>query len=435
MQQGNKGNMTIAFNNLLESLVEGKTYKGLPPRGPIDLSFASIENEQLEALNQDVWGQDETEPIDNDSEKITKLMETSTPKIVKIPKENQLDGLNVIGITGDNKRILTTSFHLILSRASIVNFRYTKGFEKPYFYNKKRDASSLLVLDNNIFESSYGIHTYNELVNDPDGPLLDHISKNSENKPFRFKYNHEKSKKAPSSQSLGLAVKFQHTQELACIDDIDFQQNGITVCLKQGPIFSNSTKLSDIRLGLQKLLSWKKKNRFYIGISSKVSESRVLIKTLLEHNHVIEEYFPNQNITEGVIKSFGTDSLLLKKILTPGTRTPMIEYIEKTREGALNTDALKGLKPVTCYYHKRSKPYGFVRVEMPKFMWEEDKEMAEFAVSIAVWQYELEGTMPLVIKAASDQSSLQHEKWVVEQQMKAAFEKKDLELIEFLNLS
>jgi hypothetical protein len=150
---------------------------------------------------------------------------------------------------------------------------------------------------------------------------------------------------------------------------------------------------------------------------------------------LIEEYFPNQNILPSTIRSFGTDSLLLKKILLPGYRTPLVEYIEPTREGAIDEPELQGLKPVTCYYHKRCKPYNFIRIEMPRFMWDADNAVAETAISLALWQYELGGNEPLVLKAAREQSDLSHDKSVIEQQMKAAFDKKKLELIEFLDLT
>jgi hypothetical protein len=434
--KGNKGNIVGSFNGILDNLVDGEKYDKLPPKGPSELPYPSASDDELSSTSQDPWGEDGSyeDPPAEGAERRTKPVEHFDRKEVLLPTEQDLNGLSVIGIVGDNKRIITTSFHLILARAAIVNFRYTNGFEKPYFYTRSKDASALMVLDNNIFEEAYSVHTYNELIEKLNGvPLLDHLEKNHDNKPFRFKYNHERSKKAPSAQSLGLAVKFQHTLELASIASTDFQHNGTTICIKEGPLFSNSSELSDISNGLQKLLSWKGKKKIFLGASAKVSESRVLIKTLTDYPDLIEKYFPNQNITVGLINSFGTDSLLLKKILVPGSRTPLVEYIEKTREGAIGKEELKGLKPVTCYYHKRSKPYGFIRIEMPRFMWEEDNELAELAIAVTLWQYELSGNQPLVINAANEQCSLHHEKWVTEQQLKAAFEKKKLGLVEFLN--
>lgn len=420
-----------AFNGILENLVEGEKYDTLPPKGPADLSYSSVSDEELRSLDEDIYGQDEEEEIGvAPATGRIKVVETPTIKEVLLPGENELNGLNIIGICGANNRILTTSFHLILARSSIVNFKYTKGFEKPYFYTKNRDASALFVLDNNIFDIGYTLHTYNEIIEKPDSPIYDHLIK-SRGKPFIFKYNYERFKKAPGSQSLGLAVKFQHSLELLSIADIDVGDNGPLVCIKDGALFSNSSKPSDIQNGLSKLFAWSGKKKTFIALSSKIAESRVLIKTLNELPHLIEEYFPGQNITIGVINSFGTDSLLLKKILKPGYRTPLIEYIEITRESIIQKPGYERLKPLTCYYHKRSKPFNFIRIEIPKFMWDENKDQVEFAISAAIWQYELGGDKPLVIKAASERCVLDHEHWVVEQQMKAAFEKKKLDLIEF----
>ncbi|MBN8879024.1 MAG: hypothetical protein J0I32_15865 [Sphingobacteriales bacterium] len=425
-------NISNAFSLVLDSLIDGEQYELLPPKGPVDLPLPSVSDQELDAIDQDIYGQDEREEIGGISDvNGIKLVESHEIKKIVLPSEEQLNGLNIIGISGTNNRILTTSFHLILAQSSIVNFKYTKGFEKPYFYTKSRSASAILVLDNNIFENTYSVHTYNDLVGESNKfPILDHLTKNQA-KPFRFKYDHEKSKKAPNSQSLGLAVKFQHALELASIIDTEIDSDGTIICIKDGALFSNSSEQSDVKNGLRKLLAWSGKKKMFISISSKVSESRVIIKTLSSQPHLIQDYFPNQGINEGTIAAFGTDVLLLKKILKPGYRTPLIEYIEKTREGIIKEPGLEGLKPLTCYYHKRSKPYNFVRLEIPKFMWEENQALAEFAILIAIWQYELGGDKPLVIKAASERCALDHDKWVIEQQMKAAFDKKNLELVEF----
>src|SRR5690606_2101320 len=152
-----------AFNGILDNLVDGEKYDTLPPKGPIDLPFASAEEEELRSIDQDIYGEDEEDGMLVSSDRI-KVVESAAIKEVLLPDSNALDGLNVIGIVGANNRIITTSFHLILSRSSIVNFRYTKGFEKPYFYTKSRESSALLVLDSNIFDNAYSLHTYNELI-------------------------------------------------------------------------------------------------------------------------------------------------------------------------------------------------------------------------------------------------------------------------------
>ena len=66
------------------------------------------------------------------------------------------------------------------------------------------------------------------------------------------------------------------------------------------------------------------------------------------------------------------------------------------------------------------------------FMWKESEEMANFAISVAIWQYELGGDAPLVLKVANQRANLSHEQYIIEQQMRAAFEKKELNIIDFI---
>ena len=51
------------------------------------------------------------------------------------------------------------SFYFILARATIVNFKYTKGTEPPYFYTIKKDASAVTWVDGNIFKENVIEHT------------------------------------------------------------------------------------------------------------------------------------------------------------------------------------------------------------------------------------------------------------------------------------
>lgn len=427
-----QGYYTInSITKILDNLVEGSKYNILPPKEP-NINYPSIDEKALDAQDDDAHGQNEKETFVNDNSiEKPRIVENFKQKTVKLPNNDKLDGVNVIGITGDNKRILTTSFHLILARTGIVNFKYTKGFDKPYFYTKLRDASSVLIIDENIFEETYGLHTYNELADKFEGvPIFDDLQyRNEHNKPFRFRFNYKRSKKTPNSQSLGLAVKFQHTLEFASLTNIKFEENEVSVCLKDGALYSNSTVKSDMQAGSEILLKWENKNRFFIAISNQISESRVLLKTLSKNFEKTKDWFPNLNITEGQLETFGTDILLLRKYLLPGHRTPMIEFMEENRKKSLH-DTNK-LIPYTCYYHKRSKPYSIIRVELPKFMWENDSELAKFALSVAIWQFELGATKPLVLQAASDRCNLSHDKWIIDQQLKTAFKRKKLNHIEF----
>ncbi|MBL7700547.1 MAG: hypothetical protein JNK79_20475 [Chitinophagaceae bacterium] len=437
MIEGND-NIFESIGNLLDNLMEGEKYETLPPRSTKDLDAPFVSNEELEALDQDIYGEKKTnEKGEANSRSIsTPILEQRKRIKIEPPSPEKVAGINIVGISGDNNRIITPSFHIILARAAIVDFRYTKGFDKPYFYKKQKDISSVLIIDNNIFEDSHKIYTNNTLVEKGKRvPVMDAI-KNFDGKPFRFRYNHESIKSSPASHSLGLGVKLQHTLELSTLEEIDFENKETVICIKDGPYVSNSMVPVDVQDGLKKLLSWSDQKRAFVAVSTKISDSRVLLNAIKNGNeYLVEEYFKGQGVTPDVIESFGTDILLIKKILSPGYRTPLIQYVEKTRESIFEPEEYKDLIPLTCYYHKYHKPYNFIRIEIPKFLWDQNKELAEFAISIAIWQYELGGNSPLVINAAVESANLSHEKFVIEQQMKAQFEKKKLELIEFLNIS
>lgn len=49
----------------------------------------------------------------------------------------------------------------------------------------------------------------------------------------------------------------------------------------------------------------------------------------------------------------------------PGYRTPLIQYIENTRMSYFADNIMKELIPLTCYYQKRTKPYNYLRIEIP----------------------------------------------------------------------
>ncbi|MFW2475288.1 MAG: hypothetical protein ACN4EP_00135 [Sediminibacterium sp.] len=430
-----------SFDNLLDKLREGAEYEKMPPRHSSgeDAAFR-VDDDALNAIDQDDFGEPKRNDLDGE-EKDRNIPSVfyENQKLIQVhyPTQEQLNGLVLVGIGGANNRIITPSFHLILARYASVDFKYTRGYEKPYFYTRYKDVSSVLVVDNNIFKDEYKICTYNALVGSKSKgePLLPHLCKLND-KPIRFVYSEDSLKSSPAAHSLGLGVKLQHTLELEAINNLELREEDTVICLKNGPYLSNSVVPSDAKEGLLKLLPWSEKRWCYIAVSNKISDSKVLINTLsrIENEHLLEQYFPDQNVLTTTIKNFGTDLLLLRKILKPGQRTPLIQYVEKTREGYFDTPAMKKLLPLTCYYHKFNKPYNFIRIEIPTFMWEENRELAELAISATIWQLELGGDMPLVLKAAAQQADNSHDRNVIDSQMKAAFEKKQLNLIEFLNI-
>ena len=62
------------------------------------------------------------------------------------------------------KKLKRIRFFLILARAAIVNFKYSKGIEPPYFYRKHKDATAVTWVDGNIFTEEISLYTNRQLT-------------------------------------------------------------------------------------------------------------------------------------------------------------------------------------------------------------------------------------------------------------------------------
>jgi len=78
------------------------------------------------------------------------------------------------------------------------------------------------------------------------------------------------------------------------------------------------------------------------------------------------------------------------------------------------------LTPVACYYLSRNRPHTYIRLEMPIFMWERDREMANYAIKIAAWQHDLGHNAPHVMNVADRMCDISHERDILEKQTDAA---------------
>src|SRR5690606_9918374 len=96
----------------------------------------------------------------------------------------------------------------------------------------------------------------------------------------------------------------------------------------------------------------------------------------------------------------------------------------------VNEDLHKDFTPLCCYYRGRTRPQTFIRLEIPFYMWSQNKSLVEEAVSIVCWQHELGGKAPYIQMVADDLCQLQHEKELLENQTVAALTLKNLDLAE-----
>lgn len=429
-------NLVDAFNGVLENLVDGEAYAKLPPRGPRNLatlSEAEIEARKLNENGESIAKDDNYNPATHRNIAID-IEESNLPKQIHLPSVDELDGINICGIDGSNQKVEKNSFFFILARAAIVNFKYTKGTEPPYFYTKKKDASAVTWVDGNIFNETVIEHTNNKLKkqkqNEESVDIFQYVKQDS-TKPFMVGYDHTKSEKSPSGHALGWAVKFQQALELLCLADIDTDAAKKTVCIKDGPLYSTSSSKNDTVDGLRPIIQWT--NQVLVCVSKRINDSKLILETLCSFPDLLRIYFPGDEVTRENILSIGTDSLLLQRILKPGHRTPFIKAVPIARRGTCEkaTDELqKDFMPLCCYYRGKTRPQTFIRIEIPFFMWERNKKLVEDAIAIVAWQHELGGKAPYIQLVADDLCQLNYEKELLEKQTLAALSSKNLELAE-----
>lgn len=428
-------NLVNAFNGVLDNLVEGDLYAKLPPRGPRD--SATLSEAELRARELNDNGESFKDPNYNPTVyrniDINGIEDTLVPTYVKLPNSDQLDGVIICGIDGSNQKVEKNSFYLILARASIVNFKYTKGTEPPYFYQKNKDACAVTEVDGNIFKELIVEHTNTKLKNEKKEDsvkILGHIKADS-SKPFLVRFDHTKNDKSPSSHALGWAVKLQQALELLCLEEIEIDQDKKTFCIKDGPIFSTSSSEDDTIDGLRPVLSWN--NQVLLGVSKRINDSKLVLEAFCSFPELLDLFFPGDQVKKEDIESIGTDSLLLQRILKPGQRTRFIKAVPVQRQGVCKKaleDLSRDFTPLHCYYRGKTRPQTFIRIEIPFFMWERNKLLIEEAISVVAWQHELGGKAPYIQLVADDLCQLNYEKELLEKQTLAALNSKNLELAE-----
>jgi hypothetical protein len=244
-------------------------------------------------------------------------------------------------------------------------------------------------------------------------------------------YDHTKSEKSPTGHALGWAVKFQQALELLCLADIDTDASKKTICIKDGPLYSTSSSKNDTIDGLRPIIQWN--NQILVCVSKRINDSKLILETLCSFPELLQIYFPGDEITREDILSIGTDSLLLQRILKPGHRTHFIKAVPIARRGVCvqaTEDLQRDFTPLCCYYRGKTMPQTFIRIEIPFFMYQNNKQLVEDAISVVAWQHELGSKAPYIQTVADDLCQLNYEKELLEKQTLAALSDKNLELAE-----
>ena len=402
------------FSRVLDSFESGEEYQKKPPQGPPE-ELASLSDDELASLQTNF---SEIKLKSGQNYDHLKLIEAPAPAEVPFPTLEVLADINVCAIDGSNQKVEKDSFYFILGRASIINFRYSTKNLKPYFYTVNKDATAVVWVDGKIFKEKVRLNTKEIKIDDKS--ILHYLRDNESNKPYLVRYNPDKTINTPSAHALGWAVKLQQALELQCLAEIKTDLK--TVCIKDGPLFSTSISIADVIDGYKPIYSWN--DQVLVACSKRIDESTLLVEALLRNIELRNFYFPGQNITEQTIKSLAKDSLIVTSILKPGFRTPFFEAIPVARKDVVQIE--KRLMPLACYYLSRNRPHTIIRLEIPKFMWEQNKPLVDEAIKTVAWQHELGHKAPLVQLVADQRCQLAHEKLVLDKQTEAIMYRNNL---------
>jgi len=431
----NNQRLITGFKGILTSIPNGKSYYKSIPRKTKDLPRLS--DEEVEAIYLNENGESSNINYYNyKKEDIDFRIEGLNPLPVSTPSLEDIDDLEIFGIDGSNQRIDNPSFSLILIRATIVNFRYTSNLIKPYFYTIDKNCAAVTQVDGNIFNRSLKSHVndvlYSKTKNQDKNKkvsILEPLKNQDNGRPYLLGYNHKAGEKSPSAHALGWAVKFMNALELLCLTEVPLKKK--FVCIKDGPLFSASSTKKDTAVGLKPLDKWE--NGVLVAVSKRIADSRLFIDLFSQFPDLVEAYFPKQNVDVETIKSLGTDSLILPRILNPGFRTPLIKAIPYNRIGYVKDD--KGKEsynfPLVCYYMRKAEPHNIIRIEVPIGAYKKDKERVEHALRIVAWQFEIGIKAPLVQLAADERCQLSHEIDLLKMQVQNELSYKGLSLMQY----
>jgi hypothetical protein len=408
-----------SFKELLGNFTPGVEYKLRPPYGPLD-ELPTLSKDEIDALNFDAFGSNPESRGKTYAFKTInfKIEDRLLPQTVALPSMSSFEDIYIFGVSGHNVKVSRGAFYFILAKSNLLNFRYSIHERRPFFYNTNKTVSALMSVDNNIFKDGMKEKCTEAYLND--NALIDRIYEGEYDKPFAMGFKPDES---ASSQALGWGVKLQQMLELASIKDIPTDRK--VICIKSGPLFSTSVAPEIVVKTLKPVIeNWT--NQIYIACSDNAADSHLLIEALIENVSLRKLWFPNQNISNEQLMTIGSDLFILDKILLPGQRTPLIEAIERARVMIVSQEPK--LTPVTCYYRSRKKPYPYLRIEIPKHLFQTKKAATLEAIDILVWQYELGKKAPLIQVAANQLSKLSAEKAILERQTAVALEKSNLNL-------
>jgi len=393
--------MLSDITKMLVTLSNAETYNKQPPAGPPDM-YPKLTNYELEDLQKTAYGQ----VLGRDYAYTSlKLIGDPCPIEIETPKPDSLDGKFVWSIDGSNNTLDYSAFHLLLSRAAIVEYSYSFKPKNSHHEVRTMDCGGVCMVDGNIFGD--GVHLFGNstanVQNNPDVSWIDVISNSDE--PLIVSFDPDTIDKKPSSHASGWSIKFMQTLELMSLGEIPSNKSGVVI--RDGALFPICATNVDTVKSLSKALKWD--NKFMICSSKRISESTLFVELLMnpQNEDLLQYYFPEQNISTTILKKLPADYLLLPKILSPGQRTPFIEAIPRSRSNIPRE--CPELTPICCYYMRKRAPHTIIRLEFPRKYLGNDLGQLEWALQCVAWQHELGTKVPHVQEFADRQCQLKSE--------------------------
>ena len=324
-----------------------------------------------------------------------------------------------------NQTLDFSAFQILLTRASIVEYNYTKENRPSYHHVETIDNSGLCLVDGNIFKDSiylFGDSTSN-LPNHGDISWIDIIS--DKNSPLIVSFDPNTIDKKPSSHASGWNIKFMQTLELMALERLSNDSPGVVI--RDGGLYPICATVIDTKRSLLASLSFK--NKIVLSSSKRISESTLFLELLTnpDNSSLLEFYFPDQHISTSLVKKLPADYILLPKILQPGQRTPFIEAVPRARKAIC--DEKPELTPVCCYYMRKREPHTIIRIEFPRGYFSRRGEL-EKAIRVVAWQHEIGTKVPEIQEAADRHCQLKAEANILRKITVGELTQKGLETLE-----
>ncbi|MFB6145968.1 MAG: DNA double-strand break repair nuclease NurA [Candidatus Nanohaloarchaea archaeon] len=413
--------MSRGFDRLLDQLEDGETYENKPPHGPPE-EFPSLSEDELERIKEIREGDGRQSSFAHTKLVEDKDNEPHKPKKVEYPNPEQVRETEINSIDGSNTRVGPPAFIGILAKAGLVKFEYTEEKKRKYHETKTIDCSGCYISEGGVFNEIADLYGHTlKTGEDEKRRILPELKDKDDIEPFLMKANEETGN--PTSEAMGWGVKFQQTLELRMLKEVD-DVPGVTI--RDGALLSSSAFEKDtINAMRDYIFNWDE--HVLASVSKRVDSSTMLLEALKENTDLRDAWFEDQNITEELLDRISGDSSILGKIVEPGERTPFIEAVNLQRSSLVEEEP--ALKPVSCYYLTRNRPYEFIKIEFPKLMWENDDFDIERALRLVVWQHELGGEIPLVQEWADNLCQLDDQENILRDKIMLKLEDKGLEML------